>query len=185
MLKNSLIKLVTCSSDGLRDNNTAHGDNGNLGSAATDVYNHRTCRILNWKVCTNCCSHRLFNQECLASACLNSCFKNSAFLDRCNARRNANNYAWTWRPRIFALSCLLDEVTKHNLSNIKVCNDAVFKRALSDDGARSTANHALCIGANSQNAALAFIDCNNRWLIDDNTLTTNCNKGVCSSQIDG
>ncbi len=66
--------------------------NSNLGSAATDVYNHRNLWGSQLKqVCTTVAaiglqSRMLWRVPGVVAS------KTSAFLDRCNARRNANNY---------------------------------------------------------------------------------------------
>ena len=40
MGKDSLVELVTGNADGLRHDNTAHSDNGDLGGAAADIDDH-------------------------------------------------------------------------------------------------------------------------------------------------
>lgn len=48
--EDGLIELVAGDTDGLRDDDAAHSDNGNLGGTATDVDDHGAGRLLDRQV---------------------------------------------------------------------------------------------------------------------------------------
>ena len=83
------------------------------------------------------------------------------------------------------LAGLLDEVAQHHLGHVEVGDDAVLERALGDYGAGGASNHALCVRANGEYAALALVDGDDGGLIDDNTLATHGNERVGGAQVDG
>ena len=100
MFENHLVKLITCGTNRLRDDNAAHGDDGNLRGATTDVDDHGARRVLDGQIRSDGSGHRLLDEEGLASARLNSSFENGTLLNGSNARGNADDNARTRTPGI-------------------------------------------------------------------------------------
>ncbi len=84
MLQNRAVELIASRADGLGDDDAAHGDDGNLGRAATEIDDHRPRRILDRKIGTDGGCHRLLDQIGLACACRDRRLEDSALLDRCH-----------------------------------------------------------------------------------------------------
>jgi len=74
-----------------------------------------------------------------------------------DSRRYAHDYARSWQQsNLFVYP--VDEVPQHTLHNFEVRDDAVLERTDSHDIGRSSANHALRFGPDSQNAFRALVD---------------------------
>ena len=76
---------------------------------------------------------------------------------------------------------LLDKVTKHPLCRIKIGDDAVLEWANRNDVARRPADHALRLGADSENRAGILVNSNNAWLIENNAPTADVDQSICSA----
>ena len=75
----------------------------------------------------------------------------------------------------------LNKVTEHALSGVEVCNHAIFKWTDSDDVAWSTTNHLLGFKSNSENSTSVLVDCNYRWLIQNDATTSYIDERICST----
>ena len=145
MREDSLIELVAGNTDGLRDDDAAHSNNGNLGGTAADVDDHGAGGFLDGQIGADSGGHGLLDQVGLASASLDRGLKDSTLLDRRDAGGNADDNARTRGPRIALLGRLVDKVAKHSLGNIEVSDDAVLQGTNGHDVAGRTAEHALCL----------------------------------------
>ena len=185
MRKDGLIELVAGNTNGLRDDDAAHSDNGNLGGTATDVDDHGTGRFLNGQVGADSGGHRLFDQIGLAGTGLDRSLKDSALLDRRDTGGNADDNTRTRSPRIALLGRLVDKVAKHGLGNIEVGDDAVLQGTNGHDVAGRTAEHALCLDADCQDALVVLVDSDNGGLADDDALAAHGDKRIGGAEVDG
>jgi hypothetical protein len=80
---------------------------------------------------------------------------------------------------------LLDEVPKHFLRNLKVCDDSILKRTNRGNGSGGTAKHSLGFCTNGVNLAIALVNRNHTWLRKHNAPTPDIHKGVGRAEING
>src|SRR3954466_3383130 len=97
----------------------------------------------------------------LAGARRQRCLFDGALLDARHPRRHAHDDA---RMREAMLMHLLDEVPKHLLGHVEVCDDAVLQRTDRLDRARRAAEHALCLDADGVHLTGALVDRDDRRL---------------------
>ena len=185
MREDGLIELVTGNTDGLRDDDAAHSDNGDLGSTATDVDDHGAGGLLDGQVGADSGSHGLLDQVGLASTGLDRGLKDSTLLDRRDTGGNADDNARTRGPRIALLGSLVDKVAKHGFGNIEVGDDAVLQGTNGHDVAGRTAEHALCLDTDRQDALVVLVDGDNRGLANDDALAAHGDKRICGAEVDG
>ena len=159
--KDGLIKLVTGNANGLRHDDTAHGDNGDLGGTAADIDDHGAGRLLDRQVGADGSGHGLLDQVCLAGTGLDRSLKNGALLDRRDTGGDADDNARTRGPRIALLGRLVDKIAKHGLGNVEVGDNAVLKGTHSHNVTGRTAEHALCLDTDSQDALIVLVDGDN------------------------
>ena len=124
ILNNCRVKLIAAHSYRTGSNDTAQRDNCNFAGTAADINDHASGSFCNWKTCTDCCSHWLFNDCNGTCACFQGCFLNCTALNCGNAGWNADNHARTCKNRVVA--CFFDEDLQHACGNIKVSDNAVF-----------------------------------------------------------
>lgn len=102
--------------------------------------------------------HGLFDQIGLAGTGLDRGLKDSALLDRRDTGGNADDNTRTRSPRIALLGRLVDKVAKHGLGNVKVGDNAVLQGTNGHDVAGRTAEHALGLDADRQDALVVLVD---------------------------
>ena len=185
MGQDGLVKLVTGNADGLRHDDTAHGDNGDLGGATADIDDHGAGGLLDGQVGADGGGHGLLDQVCLAGAGLNRSLKNGALLDRRDAGGDTNDNARTRGPRIALLGSLVDKIAKHGLGNVEVGDNAVLKGTHGHDVAGRTAEHALCLDTDSQDALVVLVDGDNGGFANDDALAAHGDKRVGGAEVDG
>ena len=185
MREDCLIELVAGNTNGLGNDDTAHGDNGDLGGTAADVNDHGTGGLLDGQVGADGGGHGLLDQISLTSAGLDRGLKDGALLDRRDAGGDAHDDARTRGPRIALLGRLVDKVAKHCLGNIEVGDNAVLEGTNGHDVAGGTAEHALGLDADRQNALIVFVDGDDGGLADDDTLAAHGDKRVGGAEVDG
>ena len=185
MREDGLVELVTGNTDGLRDDDAAHSDNSDLGGTATDVDDHGAGGFLDGQVGADSGGHRLFDQIGLAGTGLDRGLKDSSLLDRRDAGRNADDNARTRGPRIALLGRLVDKVAKHGLGNIEVGDDAVLQGTNGHDVAGRTAEHALCLDTDRQDALVVLVDGDYRGFANDDALAAHGDKRICGAEVDG
>ena len=185
MLEDGLVEFVAGNANGRRDDDAAHGDNRDLGRAATDIDDHGTRGLLDRQIGSDGRSHRLLDQVSLASAGLDGGLEDSALLDRGDAGRNADDHARTRRPRVAALGRLVNEVAKHGLGDVEIGDHAVLERAHGDDIAGRATEHALSLDADGENALVVLVDSDDGGLADDDALASHRDECVGGPQVDG
>ena len=185
MGEDRLVELIARNTDRLRNNDAAHGDDRDLGSAAADIDDHGSGRLLDGKIGADRSGHGLLDEVSLASSGLNGRFKDGTLLNAGNAGGDADNNAGTRRPRIALLRGLIDKVAKHSLRHIEVGDNAVLQRANGNDIARSTAQHALGLDADGKDSLVILIDCDHGRFADDDALAANGHQGIGGSKVDG
>ena len=185
MREDSLIELVAGNADGLRHDDTAHGDNGDLGGAATDIDDHGAGRLLDRQVSTDSRGHRLLDQIGLAGTCLNRSLEHGALLDRRDTRGNAYDDARTRGPRIALLGSLINEVAKHGLGDIEVGDNAILERTHGHNVAGRTAKHTLGLDTDCKNALIVFVDGDDGRLANDDALAAHRDKRIGGAEVDG
>ena len=185
MGKDSLVKLVTGNEDGLRHDDTAHGDNGDLGGTATDIDDHGASGLLDRQVGADGSGHGLLNQVCLAGTGLDRSLKNSALLDRRDTGGDADDNARTRGPRIALLGRLVDKIAKHGLGNVEVGDNAVLKGTHSHNVTGRTAEHSLCLDTDSKYPLIVLVDGDNGGLANDDALAAHGDKRVGGAEVDG
>ena len=185
MREDGLIELVAGNTDGLRDDDATHSDNGDLGGTAADVDDHGAGGFLDGQVGADSGGHGLFDQVGLAGAGLDRGLKDGTLLDRRDTGGNADDNARTRGPRIALLGRLVDKVAKHGLGNIEVGDDAVLQGTNGHDVAGRTAEHALCLDTDREDALVVLVDGDNRRLANDDALATHGDKRICGAEVDG
>ena len=88
--------------------------------------------------------------------------KDGTLLDRRDTGGNADDNARTRGPRIALLRRLVDKVAEHGLGNIEVGDDAVLQGTNGHDVAGRTAEHALCLDTDREDALVVLVDGDNR-----------------------
>ena len=185
MREDGLVELVTGNTDGLRDDDAAHSDNSDLGGTATDVDDHGAGGFLDGQVGADSGGHGLFDQIGLAGAGLDRGLKDGTLLDRRDTGGDADDNARTRGPRIALLGRLVDKVAEHGLGNIEVGDDAVLQGTNSHDVAGRTAEHALGLDADRQDALVVLVDGDDGGLADDDALAAHGDKRICGAEVDG
>ena len=79
---------------------------------------------------------------------------------------------------------LLDEVGQHLLGDLEVSDDSVFHRFDSHDVARRPAEHVLGVLADRLDAAVHFVDRDNRRLVDDDALSARVDARIRRAEVD-
>ena len=184
MREDSLIELVAGNTNGLRDDDAAHSDNSDLGGTATDVDDHGTGGFLDGQVGADSGSHGLLDQVGLASTGLDRGLKDGALLDRRDTGGNADDNARTRGPRIALLGRLVDKVAEHGLGNIEVGDDAVLEGTNGHDIAGRTAEHALGLDTDGQDALVVLVDSDNRGLTNNDALAAHGDKRIGGAEVD-
>ena len=184
MLEDRLVKLIAGDTDGLGDDDTAHGDDRDLGGTATDVDDHGTRGLLNGQVSADGCGHGLLDEVGLARTGLDGGLEHGALLDGGDAGGHAHDDARARGPGIALLTRLVDEVAKHGLGHIEVGDDAVLERTDGDDVAGRAAEHAFGLDTDSQDALVVLIDCDDGGLADDDALAAHGDEGVGCTEVD-
>ena len=77
-----------------------------------------------------------------------------------------------------------DEDLKHGSSDIKVCDNAVFKRSYGNDGTGGTADNVFCFLADITDGVGTGVNSNNGRLAHDDAFAFGENKGVCGTKVD-
>lgn len=179
------VEAVAADADGFGVDNTVEGNQGDLGSAAADVYDHRAAGLLDRQAGADGGSHRLFDQEHLAGAGAQGGFADGPALNLGGLARHADQHAWAGLQEAVLVD-LVDEVLQHLLADAEIRDHAVFHRTDGGDVARGTAEHALGLGAHGDDALLAAMAANGdhgRFVQDDAALA-HINKGIGSTQVD-
>ena len=184
MRKDGLIELIAGNADGLRNDNTAHGDNGDFGGAATDIDDHGAGGLLDGQVGADGSRHGLLDQIGLASTGLNRGLKDGALFDRRDAGGNTDDDARTRSPRIALLGRLVDKVAQHGLGNIEVGDDAVLEGTNGHDIAGRTAEHTLGLDTDGQDALIVLVDSDNRGLANNDALAAHGDKRIGGAKVD-
>ena len=150
-----LVHLVAADAEGLRDDDPAERDDGDLGRAAADVDDHVPGRLGDGQPGADRGGHRLLDQVRLARAGGERRLLDRALLDAGHARGDADDDA---RVREAVLVHLLDEVAEHLLGDVEVGDDAVLQRADRGDRPRRAAEHPLRLDADRVHLAGALVD---------------------------
>ena len=77
---------------------------------------------------------------------------------------------------------LVDEVSEHRLGHAVVGDDAVFHRAVGDDGVRRAADHLLGLDADRQDLVVLLGNGDDGRLIEDDALARHEDQGVGRAQ---
>ena len=80
---------------------------------------------------------------------------------------------------------LLDEVAEHLLGDVEVGDDAVAQRSDGGDVGRGTTDHPLRLHTDGERSIVVRVDCNDRRLVEDDSLSAHEHEGVGRSQVDG
>ena len=186
IMHDTLIKLITCRTDGGRISHTAQRQNADFRCAAADVHHHRTGSILNRQACTQSSRHRLLNQMYGRCTCGKRRIQNClAFHLSCPARHadhNARRY-----DRI-TLCCLFNQHAQHTLGNRKISNHPVPHRTDDFNIARCAPLHFLGFRTDGNNltfTACTRLDRHHRRFVQNNAFTTHINQRVRRTQVNG
>src|SRR5688572_14273782 len=125
--------------------------------------------------------HWLFDQVNLARSGVRRRIFDRAFLDLRNSRRHC--YHDTWSDQLSVMN-LLDKMTEHRLSNLEICDDAVFHWPDGHNIAGGAAQHAFGLFPDGQNVGGACLNGNYGGFSQYNALVTYIDQRVCRSQID-
>jgi hypothetical protein len=87
------------------------------------------------------------------------------------------------RPAV--LVHLLNEVTKHLLRDVEICDHTVLERPNRLDGPGRSSEHALRLEPDGVHLAAANVDCHYRWLRKYDPPTTHVNERVGGSEVHG
>jgi hypothetical protein len=80
---------------------------------------------------------------------------------------------------------LQDEGANHMFRHVEVGNDPILQGADGHDAAWGPSQHLLGLLAHLQHLIRAFLDGDNRWLAQDDSLALDIDQGVGGSQVDG
>ena len=86
-----LIKIITRNLDGGAYYGSAQGDDCDIRSTASDIYDHVSACLGNIDSSTDRCGNRLLDDADLAGTCLVSCVLNSLSLNLCRTARDADS----------------------------------------------------------------------------------------------
>ena len=80
----------------------------------------------------------------------------------------------------------IDEILEHLLRDEKIGNYTVFQRSYRCDIAGRAPEHPLGVETDGRNAFLITLcsDSDDRWLVENNALVADVNKGICCTKID-
>ena len=177
----SSINCVTASTNTFTYNNATQGNNCYFTGATTNIYNHAASSFLYRKPCTDCCSHRFFNQICFTRASFDGSIDNCTFFNFGYARRHTYQNTGTYERT--ATHCFFNKVLQHGLSNFVISNNTIFHRTDSNDITRSTTNHTLCFGTDSKHFVSINFYCHNGRLTNDDAFFLAMHQGISSTQI--
>src|SRR5919106_689114 len=176
-----LVHLVTADADGLRDDDAAEGDDGDLGGAAADVHDHVPGRLGDRQAGADGRRHRLFDQVSLARSGREGRLFNGALLHSRDAARHADDDAWVGEAVVVHL---LDEVAEHRLGHVEVGDDAVLQRPDGRDGAGRAAEHALGLDPDGVDFARALVDSDHGRLGEHDSAPADVDERVRRAEVD-
>ena len=84
-----------------------------------------------------------------------------------------------------ALMNFLNEVTKHALRRIEICNDTIFEWTDRNNVSWCATNHAFSLEANRKDAASVLINSYDAGLVQDDASTAYIHERVCSTEVNG
>ena len=177
-----LVHLVAADAQGLRDDDAAERDHGDLGRAAADVDDHVPGRLGDRQAGADRGGHRLLDQVGLARAGGERRLLDRALLDAGDAGGDADDDA---RVREAVLVHLLDEVAEHLLGDVEVGDDAVLQRADRGDRPRRAAEHALGLDADGVHLAGALVDRDHGRLGEHDAAAAHVDERVRGAEVDG
>ncbi len=159
------------------------GDDRNVGRAAADVDHHVARRLGDGHSRADCRRHGFFNQVNFAGLGSHRAVFHRAALDLRYLRRHPNHNARAEPPA--APVRFADEVRQHFFGGLEVGDDAVFHRLDGHDVTRRPPEHFLGIGAHGFDAAIGFVNRDDRRLADDDPFAAREHAGVGRPEVDG
>ena len=160
-------------------------DDGHFASAAADIDDHGAGRFGNRKPRADRGSHGFFHQKGLACARRAARILDGALLHLGDSARDGDHHA---RPEVFGFDSagrdLFDEILEHRLRDVKIGDHARFHRTDGDDVGRRAAQHPLGLHAHRKDMLGSFLNGDNRWLTQDNSLVLHVHERVRRSEID-
>src|SRR6185436_5775973 len=164
------VHLVAADPDRARIDDAAEGEHSDLGGAATDIHDHRACRLSHRQPGADRGRHRLFDQPDLAGASGFGGFLDGAALDGGGAGGHAHD---DLRPgeRPAVVMHFADEMLDHLFRDFEIGDDAVAQRADCLDISGGAAQHQLGFIAYSQNVFFATVvgDGDDGWFVEDDS----------------
>src|SRR5471032_4092 len=180
------VEAVAANPYGFGVNHTVQGNQRDFGRTTTDIDNHRAASFFYRQAGTDRSRHWLFDQEHFTGTGTKGRFTDGATLHLGGFAGNADQHTRARLQKAVFVN-LVDKVLQHLFADAEVGNDAVLHRTNGGNVARRTAEHALGLGADSNDTFLVTVcpNSHNRWLIQDDTALAHVNKGVGSAQVNG
>src|SRR4051794_7072305 len=176
-----LVELVAADADGLRDDDAAEGDHGDLARAAADVDHHGARGLADGQPGPDRGGHRLLDEVGLAGAGGEAGLLDGPFLDTGDAGGHADDDA---RVRPAVLVHLLDEVAEHLLRHLEVGDHPVLERPDGGDRARRAAEHPLRLDPDGVDLAAALVHGDDRRLRQHDPPPAHVDERVRGAEVD-
>jgi hypothetical protein len=177
------VHFVAGYANGTGINDTAHGNDGNIGGAAADIHNHVSGGLFNGQSRADGRGHGLLDEIDLAGARAIGGVLHGAFFDGSDFAGHADDDARMNEHA--AVVRFLNEVGKHLLGDFEVGDDAIFHRLDGDDVAGSAAEHFFRFAADGDDFSGGFVDGDDRGFVDNNAFSGGEHQRVGGSKVDG
>src|SRR5690606_5687728 len=184
VLHHVLVHLVTCYPDRTADDDSTERKDGDLCSAAADVYDHASPCLLHGKPRANCGGDRLLDELALTCARAHRRVIDGTFFHFGDTARNPNHRTRTRERNPRLLVRLADQMVQHGFSHVELADHAVAYWTDDQDFTGILSPHFFRTCAHFQRAACFLFKCNERRFVDNNTLAAHTDEGIGCSQID-
>src|SRR5262249_25265319 len=165
VLNDPFVHLVAGDAHRLAVDDARQRDDGDVCRAAADVDDHVPGRLGDWHAGADRRRHRFLDEVHFTRLRAVRAVLHRSLLDLRDLRRHADDDAPA-HPGV-AVVRLLDEVGQHRLGDFEVGDDAVLHRLDRNDVARGAPEHFLRVLAHRFDAAVDFVDGDDRGLVDD------------------
>ncbi|EGJ77410.1 putative cell shape-determining protein MreB [Streptomyces sp. Tu6071] len=182
VLDDRVVQLVARDADGLRGDDAAERDDGDLGGAAADVDDHVAGRLVHREPGADRRGHRLLDDVHLPRPGLGRRLDHRAALDPGDTGGHADDDAGA--GEVAALVDLDDEVAEHPLRDLEVGDHAVLEGADGDDVPGGAADHLLRFRTDGEDSARIGVDRDDGRLVENDPSAPHVHQRVGGPEVD-